>query len=474
VPLVAITGNVQSSLLGTDAFQETDIVGVTIPITKWNHQITSAKDIPLIFTKAFNIANSGRPGPILIDITKDALIEKFNWEDVDFKIKNRGKHVNQFSYKDVETAAELINSAQQPLVLVGHGVLISKAEQELLAFVTKAQIPVAVTLLGISAFDAENPLYVGMLGMHGNYAPNVQTNKADLIIAVGMRFDDRVTGMLQAYAKQAKIIHIDIDAVEIGKIIKPDVALVGCAKEVLNALMLKVDTAEHTEWLESFKPAADKEQQAVISSAITVASGPLKMSEVVALLSEMTTDSAIVVSDVGQQQMITARYYKFKNSRNYISSGGLGTMGFGLPAGIGAKIAMPNREVIVVAGDGGIQMTIQELGTIMQENLNLKIIILNNSFLGMVRQWQELFFQKRYSCVHLTNPDFVKISEAYGISALEVREREELKTAIQTMLEAPGAFLLNVLVEKEQNVFPMLAVGSAVSDIKLERDEFKL
>jgi acetolactate synthase-1/2/3 large subunit len=467
IPIVCITGQVNSFLIGTDAFQEADIMGMTLPITKWNYQISKAKEIQYIIAKAFHIAISGRPGPVLIDFTKDAQQELLEY---DFSQEN----IFDYDHKIIEEeeylkAAKLINQAQKPLILAGHGIAIAEAEDELEKFVTLTGIPVACTLLGLSVIDASHDLYVGMLGMHGNYAPNLLTNEADLIIAIGMRFDDRVTGNLQSYAKKAKVIHIDIDQAELNKNVKVDVPICGDAKIVLNNLKQHVIPRNHDNWINRFKDLYKIEHEVVISNETAKKSqGVIKMAEVIALLSEKTNGNAIVVSDVGQNQMTVARYYDFKYPRSHITSGGLGTMGYALPAGIGAKIAKPDTEVIVICGDGGFQMNIQELAIIAQEKLNLKIIILNNEYLGMVRQWQELFFDKRYSFTELLNPNFQKIAEAYSIPSLFVNDHSQLSQGLDQLLQAKTPFLLEIMVEKQGKVFPMIESGTGVGDIRLE------
>lgn len=468
IPMVCITGQVHKNALGTDAFQETDVIGITIPITKWNYQITRADEIPAIFAKAFHIARSGRPGPVLIDVTKNAQIESldFQYERVESIKTYPQKH--SITETDIERAAALLNDAKQPLIFVGHGVLISKAERELLQIAEKGQIPVASTLLGLSAFPTKHPLYAGMLGMHGNYGPNVLTNEADVILAVGMRFDDRVTGDLSTYAKKAKVIHVEIDPAEINKCVSTEVALVSDAKVALNSLLPLIKNLQRSEWLDRFKQCAEKELEKVIHAEVYPESGEIKMGEVIRLISEKTSGEAIIVADVGQHQMMAARYYQFGRPDSFITSGGLGTMGFALPAAMGAKMANPSREVIAVIGDGGFQMTFQELGTIAQEGLPVKVVILNNNFLGMVRQWQELFFDNRYSFVHLENPDFVKLAEAFRVSSEHVGERNTLNGALDRMLSAKKAYLLDIKVEKEQNVFPMVPAGASISDIRLE------
>lgn len=467
-PLVCITGQVASHLLGTNAFQETDVLGITMPVTKWNIQVTKAEEIPDAIAKAFYIATSGRPGPVLVDITKDAQFGKmiFNYP----KCENiRSYHPNpKVKFSDIENAASLINQSLRPFILCGHGVLLSGAEKQLLALAEKANIPVASTLLGLSAFPPEHELYTGFLGMHGNYGPNILTNKCDLLIAVGMRFDDRVTGNVSKYAKQAKVIHLEIDKSEINKIVHADIALVGDAKESLDFLLPLVNTKKRTNWLQQFKECEELENNKVICSAKNPNTEKLLMSEVIDKLNLISQGKAIVVTDVGQHQMITARYYKSKISNNFITSGGLGTMGFGLPAAIGAKIAKPEYEVIAVLGDGGFQMTIQELGTIMQSNIAVKILILNNNFLGMVRQWQQLFFDRRYSFTEMKNPDFLTIAKAYGIKGKKVTERENLVESLKIFYNSKESYLLEVVVKNEENVFPMVTTGASVSEIILE------
>ncbi|MFV0507597.1 MAG: biosynthetic-type acetolactate synthase large subunit [Bacteroidales bacterium] len=467
-PLVCISGQVASPLLGTDAFQESDVIGITMPITKWNYQITDVNEIPWVLAKAFYIASSGRPGPVLIDIAKDV-----QFAEIDFKYEKctsirsyiRDYHIDE---DKITEAAELINKSQKPLLLLGHGVLIANAEKELLDLVEKGGIPTAWTLLGLSIMPTNHPLNMGMLGMHGNYAPNVLTNQADLIIAVGMRFDDRVTGTLDTYAKQAKIIHLELDPAEINKLVKADVAIIGNAKRSLAKLCQAIEQCNHNEWAQEFKRLHDIEMEKVINLDVNPIKGGLTMAEVIRRASEASKGDAIVVTDVGQQQMMAARYSIFNRSRSFVSSGGLGTMGFGLPAAVGAKIGAPDRPVVLIVGDGGFQMTIQELGTIAQEELDIKIIILNNRFLGMVRQWQELFFDKRYSFTSLKNPNFVGVANAYGINANSVDNRKNLQESIDKMFSTKGPYVLEVLVEKGDNVFPMIPNGYSVSDILLE------
>ncbi|MEI8046757.1 MAG: biosynthetic-type acetolactate synthase large subunit [Bacteroidota bacterium] len=472
-PLVCITGQVASHLLGSDAFQESDVIGISMPVTKWNFQITSADEIPSTLAQAFYIAASGRPGPVLIDITKDAQFGKLKYKyEKCHKIRS---YIPEFPvHKDkLNQAAELINGAKKPFLLFGQGVILSGAEMELQHFIEKTGIPAAWTLLGLSALNTDHPLNMGMLGMHGNYGPNIKTNECDLLIAVGMRFDDRVTGNLNTYAKQAKIIHIEIDPAEINKIVKTDVALLGDAKRILRMLKILVKKKKHPAWIKEFNLAREIENKKIIHSDLNPVNAGLSMAEIVNTVAALTNNTAIVVSDVGQNQMAAARYSKFTSSRSHITSGGLGTMGFGLPAAIGAKFGTKDREVVLFVGDGGMQMTIQELGTIAQENLPVKIVIMNNRFLGMVRQWQELFFEKRYSFTEIFSPDFVKVADAYGIPGQLVKERENLETALQTMLSAKGPYLLEIMVEKEDNIFPMVPAGASVSDILLCADDVK-
>lgn len=464
--LLCITGQVASGFLGSDAFQEQDIISISMPVTKWNFQVTKPEEIPETISKAFYFAKMGRPGPVLIDITKDAQFGKLK-----FCYKKTNKVRSYFPFPiplNEEIAAALINKAKKPLVLAGQGVLLSGACNELKTFAEKTGIPVASTLLGLSAFPSDHPLMAGMLGMHGNYAPNIKTNEADLIIAIGMRFDDRVTGKLSEYASQAKIIHLDIDKSEIGKNVKADVSIIGDAKEVLTELIQKVKKNNHQKWLQGFKDCYKIEFQKVIQKQIHPEKGNIHMAEVVNLISELTNGNAVIVTDVGQNQMISARYYKFNKANSFVSSGGLGTMGFGLPAALGASLGAPDREVILIVGDGGFQMTIQELATYFQNKINVKIIILNNNFLGMVRQWQEMFFNKRYSYTEMMNPDFVAIAKAYGIKSANVNKRSLLKKSIRSMLQNDGPFVLEVEVEREANVLPMVAAGDSVSNVILE------
>ncbi len=469
-PLVCITGQVPSGLLGTDAFQETDILSMSMPATKWNFQITRAEEITEALAKAFYFANTGRPGPVLIDITKDA-----QFAEIDYVYEKINKVRSYIPYprlnsQDIADAAKLINEAEKPLLLVGQGVLLSGAQEELYNFVEKTGIPVAWTLLGSSAFPNQHEFSVGMLGMHGNYGPNKATNECDLLIGLGMRFDDRVTGNLDTYAKQAKVLHIELDPAEINKNVKADVAINADAKQVLMDLIHEVDEKRYPEWYKVFENYNKIEKEKVIENDITTKSGhQIKMGEVIHRISELTKGEAVVVTDVGQHQMSAARYYMNQKGGNLITSGGLGTMGFGLPAAIGAKIALGDtKDVITFIGDGGFQMTVQELGTIMESGAAVKIVLLNNGYLGMVRQWQDLFFEKRYSMVELTNPDFIKLSDSYGIKAKRITEYADLEGGLIEMLQSKEAFLLEVVVEKEENVFPMVPSGATVSEMRLE------
>ena len=464
-PMVVITGQVSSTMLGTDAFQETDVVGITQPITKWAFQIRSAADVAWAVSQAFYIASTGRPGPVVLDFTRDAQIGKVDFEPI--KVTQIRSYI-PYPEPDkdaIAEAASIINEAKKPLALVGQGVIIGNAEKELLDFLRKADIPAGSTILGLSALPSADPLNVGMLGMHGNVAPNMKTNECDVLIAIGMRFDDRVTGDLKTYAKQAKIIHFDIDAAEINKNVKTTVAVVGNAKKTLPAVTNLLKENKHTEWRDSFKPLYDKEMERVIRSELFPVDGPIKMGEVVNKVTEATGNEAIMVTDVGQNQMMGVRYFRYKNTRSAVTSGGLGTMGFGLPAAIGAKFGAPDRTVCLFVGDGGLQMTIQELGTIMQSGAAVKIILMNNSFLGMVRQWQELFWQERYSETPMDNPDFVKIAEAYRIPGRKVTDRKNLDGAIEEMLKTPSAYLLEVVVEQKGMVYPMIPAGTCVTNI---------
>lgn len=467
-PLVCITGQVASHLLGTDAFQETDVIGVSMPVTKWNCQVTKPEEIPAAIAKAFFIARSGRPGPVLLDITKDAQFGKLVYNYEPCQLVRSYVPKLKLDLEKVKEAADLINTAKKPFLLVGQGVILAQAERELLQFVEKTGIPFAWTLMGLSAMPSDHELNMGMLGMHGNYAPNMKTNECDVLIAVGMRFDDRVTGDVNKYARQAKVIHIEIDPAEIDKNIKADVPVIADAKEAIEALNEMVYHNEHKAWIDEFHVQKATEVEKVITQDLFPSKEGLTMGEVIRRVSEQMNDDAILVTDVGQHQMAASRYFKFKRSRSNVTSGGLGTMGFALPAALGAKLGRPDREVVAVIGDGGFQMTLQELATIFQTQAAVKIIILNNNFLGMVRQWQQLFFEKRYSFTEMTNPDFIKISEAYGIPATKVSGRDELDRGIAALVNSEGPFLLEVVVEKEDNVFPMVPSGASVSDIRLE------
>ena len=466
-PMVCITGQVGSHLLGSDAFQETDIIGISTPITKWNYQITKASEIPEIFAKAFYIAKSGRPGPVLTDITKDAQFEEFNFS---YKRINRIR-----SYKPtpiinmgkIQQAADLINMAKKPLIVWGQGVILANAEKEFTDLIEKSGIPAAWTILGASAIPTDHSLNVGMLGMHGNYAPNVLTNECDVLIAIGMRFDDRVTGDVNRYAKQAKIIHFEIDPAEVNKNIEIHIPVLGDAKETLSKIIPLIDKKSHKNWLDEFKKLYQIEYDKVIDGELNPSKKGLTMGEVIKEINFQTKGNAAIVSDVGQHQMVACRYANFNKSKSNITSGGLGTMGFALPAAIGAKMASPEREVVAVIGDGGYQMTIQELGTVFQTKAAVKIVVLNNDFLGMVRQWQQLFFDKRYASTEMVNPDFVKIAEGYYIKAKRVTERKDLANAVEEMIKSDEPYFLEVVVEKEGNVFPMIPTGSSVSEIRL-------
>ena len=466
-PLVCITGQVPSHLLGSDAFQETDIIGISTPVTKWNYQITDVKEIPEIMAKAFYIARSGRPGPVLVDITKNA---QFDTSDFEYKPCNAVrsyKPTPEINPSDVDAAAAIIASAKKPLIVWGQGVILGKAEEEFKTFVESSNIPAAWTILGVSALPTSHPLNVGMVGMHGNYGPNVLTNDCDVLIAIGMRFDDRVTGRLDSYAKQAKVIHLEIDPAEVNKNVKADVAVLGDVKQTLPMLTQKVASKPYTEWFEKFKAHDKIEFDKVINNDLNPTKEGLSMAEVLKEINRASNSDAVVVSDVGQHQMIACRYATFNHSKSNITSGGLGTMGFALPAAFGAKMGAPDREVVAIIGDGGFQMTIQELGTIFQTQAAVKVVVLNNDFLGMVRQWQQLFFDKRYASTEMVNPDFVKIAEGYFIDAKRVTKRADLGKAVDEMMASDKPYFLEVCVEKEDNVFPMIPSGASVSEIRL-------
>jgi acetolactate synthase-1/2/3 large subunit len=468
-PVVCITGQVFAHLLGTDAFQETDVINITTPVTKWNHQVTDASEIPSVLAKAFYIASSGRPGPVLVDITKNAQLQAFEYagyERCGHIRSYRPKPAIRMSY--VEEAAALINAAERPLVIFGQGVILGRAEEEFKAFIEKTGIPAAWTILGLSALPTDHPLNVGMLGMHGNYGPNVLTNECDVLIAVGMRFDDRVTGRLDRYARQAKVVHLDIDPSEIDKNVKAAVPVWGDCKETLPLLTALAEQKAYPKWIERFHDCARQEHETVIRDEIDPKEGVLTMGEVIRNLNERTDGDAVIVTDVGQHQMVTCRYARFNRSKSNITSGGLGTMGFALPAAIGAKFGAPEREVVAVIGDGGFQMTLQELGTVMQFGVAVKIVILNNRFLGMVRQWQELFHDRRYSSVDIESPDFVALAKAYRIEGESVSDRSDLDAAVARMIDHKGPYLLEVNVGKENNVFPMIPQGCGIGEIRLK------
>jgi acetolactate synthase-1/2/3 large subunit len=466
--IVCITGQVARHLLGTDAFQETDIVGISTPVTKWNVQVTEPQDIPLAIAKAFYIAKSGRPGPVLVDITKNAQFGKL---DFDYKHCTKIRSYTPIPIiknEKIQEAAKLINGAKRPFIVFGQGIILGQAEKEFKAFIEKTGIPAACTILGLSALENDHPLNMGMLGMHGNYAPNKLTNECDLLIAIGMRFDDRVTGDVSTYAKQAKVIHIEIDSAEIGKIIIPDVAVHADVKEALPFLTQLVDKRVHNKWVNEFHKLYEIENKKIIQNELYPTKEKLTMGEVVRIINEKTKEQAIIVTDVGQHQMVACRYSRFRQTKSNITSGGLGTMGFALPAAMGAKVSVPKREVVAIIGDGGFQMTIQELGTIMQTEINVKIVVLNNSFLGMVRQWQQMFFDKRYASTEMMNPDFVTIAKGYGIKGKRVEKRKDLEAAVIQMIEHKGPYLLDVIVGKEDNVFPMVPTGASVAEVRLD------
>ena len=466
-PMVCITGQVGKHLLGSDAFQETDIIGISTPVTKWNYQITESSENPAIIAKAFYIAKSGRPGPVLIDITKNA-----QFDEIEFSYK-KCTSIRSYNPKPtlnldkVQEAADLINNAKKPYIIYGQGVILSQAEKELIALVEKSGIPAAWTILGLSAMPTAHPLNVGMLGMHGNYGPNVLTNECDVLIALGMRFDDRVTGNLATYAKQAKVIHFEIDPAEVDKNVKTTVAVLADLKESLTALIPLIENKTHESWHNEFKEKYKIELESVINDELKPKKEGISMGETIEMINKHSKGDAIMVSDVGQHQMFACRYAKFNATKSNVTSGGLGTMGFALPAAIGAKMGMPNREVVAIIGDGGFQMTIQELGTIFQTKVPVKIVVLNNEFLGMVRQWQQLFFDKRYASTEMTNPNFIAIAEGYYIKAKKVTKREDLDGAVAEMMASKESYFLEVMVEKENNVFPMIPTGASVSDIRL-------
>ncbi|SUX46055.1 biosynthetic-type acetolactate synthase large subunit [Chryseobacterium indoltheticum] len=467
-PLVCITGQVASHLLGTDAFQETDVMGISMPVTKWNFQVTKAEDIATTLAKAFYIASSGRPGPVLVDITKDAQFEAIEFSYQKCNSVRSYQPRPKLNEEQVQVAANLLNEAKKPLMIVGQGIMLSNAEEELLAFVEKTGIPVASTLLGLGAFPSHHPLFVGMVGMHGNYAPNVKTNECDVLLAMGMRFDDRVTGDVSRYATQAKVVHVDIDTAEINKIIKADAPVVADAKEALTVLTDLVEKQNHQQWLDEFHQAKQNELKVLSENREKEFSDELRMDLVIDLLSQKTKGNAIVVTDVGQHQMMAAQFYRYNQTKSNVTSGGLGTMGFALPAAIGAKMANPEKQVVAIIGDGGFQMTLQELGTMMQNNIGVKIIILNNGYLGMVRQWQQMFFEKRYSFTDIQSPDFVALAASYNIKGQKVERQEELNNALDQLLNTENAYLLEVKVAREDNVFPMIPTGASVAEIRLQ------
>ena len=467
-PIVCITGQVSSHLLGTDAFQETDIVSISAPVTKWNIQITKAQDIPKTIAKAFYIAASGRPGPVLIDITKDAQFNTLEYVYEKCTHIRSYKPTTKVSSEKVKQAADLINNAQRPMIVFGQGVILAKAEKELEQVIEKAGIPAAWTILGLSALPTDHPLNVGMLGMHGNYAPNKLTNESDVLIAIGMRFDDRVTGNLDTYAKQAKIIHFEIDPAEVDKNVQTDVAVLGDAKESLKMILPLLKKQTHSKWHQKFKELYQEEWKEVIKPQLNPTKEGLTMGEVLEQINKATNGDAVFVSDVGQHQMFAVRYAHFKHTKSNVTSGGLGTMGFALPAAIGAKMGVPHRQVIAIIGDGGYQMTFQELGIILQTGAAVKIVVLNNQFLGMVRQWQQLFFDKRYAATEMVNPNFVKIAQAYDIPAKSVNNRVNLADAVKEMIQSKTAYFLEVMIEKEDNVFPMVPSGACVSEVRLK------
>ena len=467
-PLLCITGQVTSKLIGTDAFQETDVIGISIPVTKWNIQVTKAEDLSKAISKGIFIAKSGRPGPVVIDVTKDAQFEKIEFTYTSFTNMRSYIPKPNYSMHQISKAADLINTAHKPFIIFGQGVILSEAEEELKVFIEKSGIPSAWTIMGLSALDSDHELNVGMLGMHGNYAPNKLTNECDVLIAIGMRFDDRVTGNVSKYAKQAKIIHIEIDVSEINKNVYADIPVIGDAKEVLIKLTALINKKSHKSWLNKFKILKDQEYKEVIKKELSPKKEVLTMGEVISQINKLSDGENIIVTDVGQHQMVACRYANFIKSKSNITSGGLGTMGFALPAAMGAKMGAIEREVVAVIGDGGYQMTIQELGTIFQLQIPVKIVILNNDFLGMVRQWQQLFFDKRYASTEMINPDFVTIAKGYYIDSERVKNRKDLKPAVERMIKSKKPYVLEVCVEKEDNVFPMIPTGASVSDIRLD------
>lgn len=468
-PMVCITGQVPKHLLGTDAFQETDVVGITMPITKWNYQVTSAAEIPAVIAKAFYIANTGKPGPVLIDITKNAQFEMMEWQGYHPCEQVRGYQPKQIPAKEkLAQAASIINSSKKPLIIAGQGIIISSARKSLEAFSSKTGIPVATTMQGLGGFDPAHANYVGIPGMHGNYSVNIKMNECDVMIAIGMRFDDRVTGDVTKFGKQAKIIHIEIDPVEIDKVVKTEVGICADAKEALEAILPLINENSHQDWIQTFKELDKEEDKLVIQNAIHPSNGGIKMGEIMHLIDQKTNGEAIIIPDVGQHQMYAMRYYTYKKANSWVSSGGLGTMGFSIPAAIGAQMAAPERTVVVIVGDGCFQMTVQELGTIWQNDLNVKIVIFNNNYLGMVRQWQQLFFDNRYSSVELKNPDFVTIAKGFRLESAKVEDRKDLSSALDAMFAHKGGYVLEVVVEKEENLFPMVPSGMACSDVILE------